>query len=86
LLEDPLADSAALPCSECPLALLNRYLESPRGRLLLVVAELESALEARIQVPLNQVSYLEFRLLRLLREERGRFEREEIERSSKRGR
>lgn len=45
-----------------------------------VVVDLDFALQNRIQVPLSQISYLEFILLRLLADERNKHQIEEIER------
>jgi hypothetical protein len=83
---DPLPSSDVLPCAACPLVLLNQYLESPLGRLMLVAVDLEYALEAGFQVTLRDLSYLDFCLLRVLSQERARYQEEEIKRSStKRG-
>lgn len=72
------------PCEECPLELLNSYLQSPYGRVIQLVVDLDFALERRMAVTLDQMTYLEFHMLRLLSEEKQRWENEEFERKSKR--
>jgi hypothetical protein len=72
------------PCEECPLELLNAYLQSPYGRMIQLVVDLDFALERRIVVTLGQMTYLEFQMLRLLGEEKQRWQNEEIERQSRR--
>lgn len=68
-----------LPCEECPAEKLALYLVSPSGQWMSVVVDLDFALQSRIQVPLSQISYLDFLLLRLLADERNKFQVEEIE-------
>ena len=63
--------------------MLNQYLESPLGQRLLVAADIDTALEAGFHIRLDDVSYLEFRFLKILREERKRWECEEVERNTK---
>lgn len=79
-----LAEADVGPCAECPLERLNAYLQSPCGRVIALVVDLDFALERRITVTLEQMSYQEFQLLRLLGEEKIRFQNEEIEKQSKR--
>ena len=74
------------PCCECPAEKLNEYLASPGGRWMSVVIDLDFALQSRIQIPFERISYLEFRLLRLLAEERNKFEVEEIKKQRSHGR
>ena len=73
-------------CCECPAEKLNEYLASPGGQWISVVVDLDFALQSRIQVTLSQISYLEFCLLRLLAEERNKFEVEEIKKQKSHGR
>ena len=75
----PLATAqAAVPCAECPAELLGEYLGSPSGQRLSVVIDLDFALQSGFHLTLHDVSYREFRLLRILAEERQKFEIEEI--------
>lgn len=73
-------------CCECPAEKLNKYLASPGGQWISVVVDLDFALQSRIQVTLSQIGYLEFCLLRLLAEERNKFEVEEIKKQKSHGR
>jgi hypothetical protein len=72
------------PCLDCPLEMLNAYLQSPAGRVMQLVVDLDFALERRMTVTLEQVSYLEFQMLRVLGEEKVRWQTEEIEKQAKR--
>jgi len=83
-MEEPLAGPDALPCPFCPEQCLSDYLESPGGRLISVVLDLDYAIQAGIAVRLDEISYLEFLLLRQLTEERNKFETEQIQKASKR--
>jgi hypothetical protein len=74
---------SAVPCEECPLEKLHLYLASQRGQAMSMVVDLDFALQNRLQVPLDRINYWEFCLLRLLAEERNRFQIEEIEKSAK---
>lgn len=68
----------AQPCLECPQAKLAEYLDSPPGKRLAIVIDLDFALQVGFHLTLADVSFYEFRLLRLLAEERRNWESEEI--------
>jgi hypothetical protein len=70
-------------CFECPLALLNRSMES-RTALYSAVIDFDFAVRFGFRVGVEEVSYLEFGLMRILQEERVKFDNENEER--KRGR
>jgi len=69
-----------LPCEECPEQALQQYLDSPAGRLIGTVIDLDAALQAGMTITLSNVTYPEFVVLRLLLEERDKFTTEERER------
>ena len=71
-----------LACDECPKQRLQDYLESPQGRLLQVVTDLDFGLERGMRITLEEITYLEFRLLRIFSEERVRWEKEQIKKQS----
>jgi hypothetical protein len=82
--EDPYAESGErFPCFECPLVLLNRAME-PRLALFGSVIDIDFAVKHGIRVSLDEISYLEFGLMRILQEERNKFEIEQE--SNRRGR
>lgn len=68
-------------CAECPLEKLDAYLESRLGRAIQSVVDWDFALERRMSVALSDVTYQEFQLLRMLAEERNKWQAEEIERT-----
>lgn len=68
-----------LPCDVCPIAALDLYLASPWGRRFIAVLELDFALRVGFNVNLDEVSCIDFGLLKLLDEERHRYEKEEID-------
>jgi hypothetical protein len=76
--EDPYAKWDAPPCLACPLTLLREYLASPGGLLINLVVDLDYAIQSGIKVPLGEITYPEFLLLRQLTEERNKFEAEEL--------
>jgi hypothetical protein len=78
---DPYAGPDALPCEECPIVALDRYLRSPLGLRFQRVIELDFALRAGFTIGLEDVNIIDFRLLQLLDDERRRYEQEEIEKS-----
>ena len=84
--EVQLSGQEPLPCEECPEEKLTLYLASPPGLRMSVVVDLDFALQSRIQVPLSQISYLDFLLLRLLADERNKHQIEEIEKQKPHGR
>jgi hypothetical protein len=63
-----------LRCSECPASMLDDYLASPKGRLIQQTLTLDFALRAGMTVTLEEISYPEFLLLRILTEERVRYQ------------
>jgi len=73
------------PCAECPLELLNEYLQSPLGRVMTLVVEyIDFPLERGMTVTLDQMTYLEFLLLRVLGEEKQRLQNEDMEKGKRR--
>jgi hypothetical protein len=82
-MEDPFATSDALPCSECPRELLQEYLASPRGQMLLAIMDIDFALQAGMAAWFQPVSYLEFLLLRQLTEERDKYQAEVMQKQNK---
>jgi hypothetical protein len=68
-----------LPCEECPEQKLALFLESQAGRQYSTIFDLDFALQSRIQVPMDRINYLEFILLRILADEREKFNAEEHE-------
>lgn len=79
---DPLAAGAETPpCEGCPKVRLLEYLGSPGGQLISLVIDLDCAIQMGIDVPLREITYPEFILLRQLAEERQKFEAEEQKRA-----
>ena len=78
---DPEAGRDALPCSECPASRLDEYLASPHGRMISLVIDLDSAIQVGIDVTLKDLSYLDLLLLRILNEERGKYQVEQMKRT-----
>jgi hypothetical protein len=68
-----------LSCLECPLVLLDNYLWSPEGKRLERALDVDFALRSGFTVTLDEVNYWEFTVLKILAEERGRLERDQIE-------
>jgi hypothetical protein len=81
-MRDPFATADALPCDECPAALLDDYLAGPSGQLIAQVIDLDFALQAGVTVRLEDLSYPEFLLLRLVTEERNRYQDEQLRKAS----
>ena len=81
MLNEGLAGPDALPCPLCPALLLRQYLESAAGRVIFNVLELDFALQAGLTVTLDQLSYPEFLVLRVLNEERVRLQKEELDKA-----
>jgi len=73
-----------LPCAKCPEQYLQEYLDSPSGKLIGVVIDLDAALQAGMTITLRQLSYPEFVVLRLLLEERDAYTTEERTRKQQR--
>ncbi len=86
-MEDPgvaASDETPLPCDKCPEQYLQHYLDSPSGKLLGVVIDLDAALQAGMTVTLGQMTYPEFVVLRQLLEERDAYTTEEQKRKTQR--
>ena len=71
-----------LPCEKCPEQALQQYLDSPGGKLIGIVIDLDAALQAGMTITLSQVTYPEFVVMRQLLEERDRYTTEEAKRKS----
>jgi len=76
---------ADLPCEACPSAALDEYLASPMGKRFTGVLELDYALRAGFRIGMEELSCIEFGLLRLLDEERHRLEKEELDKLKTKG-
>lgn len=75
---DPEAGPNALPCSGCPATELDEYLASPPGRLISQVIDLDFALQAGVTLTLKDFTYVDFLLLRILHEERQKYQTEQM--------
>ncbi|HEY1497932.1 MAG TPA: hypothetical protein VGF49_25430, partial [Candidatus Solibacter sp.] len=73
-------------CDECPAQLLDDHLSSPAGQLVAQTIDLDFALQAGVTVTLADIPYPEFLLLRLLTEERNRFNIESMKNPQQHGR
>ena len=80
LMTNPWATNESPRCEECPEQLLTDYLASGAGHLISAVIDLDFALQAGITVTLADIRYPEFLLLRLLNEERNRYQNESMKR------
>lgn len=79
--EDPQPDEQTpLPCYECPATKLEEFLVSASGQGMSAVIDYDFAIQSGIKVTLQEINYREFQLLRLLGEERKRWEVEQIQR------
>jgi len=76
LVADPFAHAGSPRCEECPLTRLDAILASPAGQRVSQAIDLDFALQAGVTVSLSEISYPEFLLLRLLAEERNRYNEE----------
>lgn len=77
----PFPDLDALPCEECPRVRLDQHMaHTVQGRVLKRALDLDWARRVGIQLRMSEVSYHEFLILRLLQEERDKFEKEDMER------
>jgi hypothetical protein len=76
LMANPFATMDSPRCDECPLVLLDELLATARGQLIAQTIDLDFALQAGVTVTLAEIPYPEFLLLRLLTEERNRFNAE----------
>ena len=82
-MEDPEARGPEiLPCVDCPAGKLEEFLTGPYGQGIPVVIDLDFALQTGIRFTLAEIDYREFRLLRLLSDERNKYEIEQIEKKS----
>lgn len=66
----------------CPQVKLDSYLEHGYGHLIRNVLDIDFALQIRMEVPLQRVNYFEFLLLRILNDERNRYQEEQMKKSS----
>jgi len=82
-MEDPLAGRGALPCPHCPQQALTAFLETPAGKLVSTVLDLDFAIQAGIVVALDCIPYPEFLLLRQLADERANYEKEQWQKQAK---
>jgi len=71
---DTEAEGATEPCDNCPLEHLNWFLRGPMGRMVESVIAIDFALQVRMNVSLNELSWLEFNLLRALAAERQEYQ------------
>jgi len=73
----PEADDTG-PCRACPRQVLDSYLEHGYGQLIRNVLDIDFALQIRMEVPMERVNYFEFLLLKILNEERNRYQDEQM--------
>lgn len=78
---DPFANANSPRCELCPSQLLDDYLDSAAGRVIQQTFDLEFALQAGVTVTLAEITYPEWVLLRLLSQERNRFNEEIMRRA-----
>src|SRR4051812_26942570 len=71
------------PCFECPAIRLEEYLASPRGQMISLAIDLDFAVQSGISVTLADMSYLDFLLLRILNEERNKYQIEEMKKNNR---
>jgi hypothetical protein len=76
LMENPFATADSERCEDCPLSALEDYLESAAASSIAATITLDFALRAGVTVTLAEISYPEFLRLRLLAEERDRYQEE----------
>jgi hypothetical protein len=76
LMADPRASVNSPRCDECPITLLDDYLGSPAGLLISATIDLDFALQAGVTVSLREIGFPEFLRLRLLTQERNRYNAE----------
>jgi hypothetical protein len=74
-----------LPCAECPLVLLDEYLQSAPGLAIRAALDIDFALQIGVRIELKELRYNEFLLLRILNEERNRQRDEELKKAAGRG-
>ena len=82
-LNEPRAAGDQARCDECPLSMLDAYLASAAGQLILQTIDLDFALQAGVTVSLKEISFPEFLLLRSLSEERNRFHEEAMRKAAR---
>jgi len=64
--------------------MLDAYLGTAAGQLIGQTIDLDFALQAGVTVSLRDITYPEFLLLRLLSEERNKFQEEEMKKATRR--
>ena len=77
-LQCPGSDGSGAPCSDCPSEKLDRWFQGSAGLLLRNVIDIDFALQVRMNVGLDDLSYAEFVLLRVLNEEKNRLQEENL--------
>jgi len=75
------SDEPGLPCRDCRMVDLDTYLETPMGSRFKAALELDFALRAGFTISLDDISAIEFGLLRMLDEERHRYEKDQLEKA-----
>jgi hypothetical protein len=78
LMANPFANAESSRCEECPLALLENHLATPAGQLIQRTLDLDFALQAGVTVTLQDITYLEFLMLRFFVQERNRYQAEVV--------
>jgi len=76
---DPEREEEPSPCLGCPLVALDDYLHTSMGQRILNALDLEFALKNGFTVTLDDISYREFTILKIVVAERLRWEREQQE-------
>ena len=59
-MDDPFANANSPRCEECPILLLDDYLGSAAGQLIMQTVDLEFALQAGVTITLKDITYPEF--------------------------
>lgn len=70
------------PCEGCFQVRLDRLLEHGRGELVRNILDLDFALQAGVNVSFDEISYFEFMLLRILTDERNKYQEEQMKKVS----
>jgi len=76
---DPDADYESAPCPACPKEMLDMYLHTGLGRYLMSIMDLDFALHHGFSISLDEISYRDFLILKIVIAERFRWEREQQE-------
>ena len=66
------------PCGDCPEEKLERWFQGSQGYLCRNVIDIDFALQVRMNVGMDDLSYAEFVLLRILNEEKTRHQEEQF--------